>query len=158
MIRLPGVDLAALAGAEFRRRREVARRKAGSGTLDLATAEALLRPWAALALRAGAEPAALAPDGALADVAWNLEQLRTARTIDSDRPGCTDHDARRIVADDVAPFAEVRATLAAARDDAVARALGSTDPAHLARSHDLSVLAIAFGCPPFAPVPERIAA
>lgn len=158
MTQQSSIDIASLAAAEFTRRRAVARRKAGAGDIDLRAAEALLRPWVALAIRAGADPDTLAPDGALADVEWNLEAFRRSRAVDTGLPGVTEAHARGIVADDITDFPIVRATLEAARDDAVARALGSTDAARLQRSQDLSVLAIAFGCRPYQPVQLKEAA
>lgn len=107
--------------------------------------EAALRPWAALALRAGADPAAISPD-----VAAACEEYR--------KGGLTEREARACVAADLCPHPVMLAELARARDAAL-NALPLAASAAPSSTAGLVVLAIHFGAPPYRPAPhERKAA
>jgi hypothetical protein len=106
--------------------------------------EAKLRPWAALALRCGADPAAISPD-----VGAALEELR--------RGGVTESLARTIVADDLCPLSEALAELARARKAAF-DALPLASNAAPQSTQDLAVLAIHLGCEPYLPTRQKQAA
>jgi hypothetical protein len=138
-----GPSLAELAADEFARRRSTASRKVGAGEIEPAEAEALLRPWLALAARFGADLPELYEDA--------------TTLFPFDRAGQTTR-VRRLSAD-LAPPAQIAEVLAAARDVALERAntalsgseaLAKPDLA-IERARRLQVLAIAFGCRPFLP-------
>lgn len=154
---LPGIPLAELAASEYRLRRDTAMRKVAAAQLGPSDAEAHLRPWLALAIRLGAAPEDLPPGmPVLADLRINLDALATTPCVDGSPAPHSAGQRAAIVADGVAPRPLIVETLVAARDAAVDRALSDpADPKRAARSHDLSVLAIAMGLPPYAPTPRQ---
>lgn len=97
-------QLAALALTELRRRQASALRKIAAGQLERPQAERLLRPWAAIACRLGADFA-------------ELEPLLAARRDPDERVSMT----RACLADDICPRSVWAPALAAARDAAVDR-------------------------------------
>lgn len=134
------MTLPTIALAEFTRRQAQARRKVAQGTLPRHQAEQLLRPWAALACAIGADVPDLAAE--LADMA--------------DTTG-----ARAILAESLCPRPMVLATLAAARDAALAGHSATATPDRTRHARNLQQLADHMGCPPYVPTfatPERKAA
>ncbi|MGX7896864.1 hypothetical protein [Tsuneonella sp. HG222] len=119
------------------RQLDLRRQRRPQGCATKAEHEARLRPWAALAIRAGADLAAVSPDAPAC-----YEDYRQA--------GCSDAEARALVADDLCPLPQVVAALATARDAAL-DALPLAASAAPASTSDLVVLAIHFGCPGYAP-------
>lgn len=121
-----------IAAAEFSHRRAAATRKVASGELDRAGAEALLRPWLAIACRFGAE---------VPEIAEMLRELRAMARRDGD-PFLSASAARAILADDIHPRARWLAALAAARDQAIERSARPAVPAaHIDRARRLCQLA-----------------
>lgn len=106
--------LAGIAGAELRRRQGEARRLVDGGRLPIAKAEQLLRPWAAIACRLGAD---------VAELAGIIAANRTE--------GWAAAGARSWAADQICPRATWAPVLATARDVAIAKAEGARDaPGH----------------------------
>lgn len=131
----PGQSLADLALGEFAARRDAARRKLAARELTPDQAEAHLRPWAALALRCGVDPAELHDD-----VRQLRDEIVTGNGLSPSRASC-------FIADDLCPIDRVRAVVGAARDAMISR--GITDPteARGQRGKALIALAIAIGVP-----------
>jgi hypothetical protein len=139
-------SLAAIALVEYERRLASARRKVADGAIEPREADALLRPWLALACRSGADRAEY--DDALAEL----------RVIPAEEGKLffDDSSARAAVADDICPLPAIRAALASARDQAIERATDAEglDLARNDRAGGLVALAIAFGAPPYRPKPR----
>ena len=138
------IDIARFAEQEFARRRQTARGKVASRTLDADVAELHLRPWLALALRCGADPASLDQD---------LPEQIAGRA-----PACSGGTARALVALDYCPADEALAVLARARDHAVSREDGTPDRAE--RAYGLVLMGMHLGAPPPSreAIRERLAA
>lgn len=103
-------DYADLALAQFRTRQANARRMVKAGEIPLAQAEAAMRPWASLALRAGAELPELAPERTGFAV-WQVTP-----------PGAVPPETvRAMLAEEVCPIERCRHALRAARDKAIDR-------------------------------------
>ena len=105
--------------------------------------DARLRPWAAIALRAGAAIAAMPLDVQLA-----YEDYR--------RANCTDSTARACIADDLCCLPDALAALATARDKALDMTVAAgSDPEKMAKvfaeAQDLQVLAAYLGAPAYCP-------
>jgi hypothetical protein len=137
-------QLATLATVEFRRRQANARKKVAEGAIDRTTAERLVRAWAAMACRLGADIAELRPliDG------FTLIFGRTP----------TETERRACVAEDLCPREAMVAVLVKARDAAAAKAIHKSggpvaDPEAAAQAAALQRLA-----DHFAPNSERQAA
>jgi len=107
-------QLATLATVEFRRRQANARTKVAEGRIDRDTAERLVRAWAAMACRLGADIAELRP-------------LIDGFTTIAGRP-LTEAERRAQVAEDLCRYDAMIAVLVKARDAAAAKA-GPADPA-----------------------------
>ena len=128
-----------IAAAAFTQRQQRARRAVGAGELTRAMAEDRLRPWLAIACRAGAD---------LPELEDPLADLRQ-----KDPAGnwlCSDAEARAVLADQICPRASWAPLLAKARDhalrDAEALALSPRTPpperdAALAHARALRALA-----------------
>jgi hypothetical protein len=124
-----------------------------ANAVPVAEQERRLRPWAAIALRAGADPAAISPD-----VAAAVEAYR--------RAGLTQGEAHGLVAVDLCPKPAMLAELARARNAALEAVPDPSDPKfHRAQAaggdsafkrasqaaQDLQVLAALLGAPPYLP-------
>lgn len=138
------MTLAQIAAREYALRRQAALRAVGADQLTRDRAEAMLRPWAAIALLVGADVPELAEE--------------VARRTD----GCTPIGfARAIVALDTCDRAEWVSALATARDRAVEAA--QRNPEHVERAHGLQRLARFFAhdpagqhhMPPYQPLPAE---
>lgn len=127
-------DIPAIALEQFTRRRAWLAREVRERRLASAEADQRLAPWAALALRAGAE----------------LSQIGTeafATVEDYRKAGLTDREARACTAEDLCPLAECRRQLAIARDAAIDITLSKTERTPQARA--LMRLADHFHCAPY---------
>jgi hypothetical protein len=106
------IDLTAFAADELARRKTKAREAIAARRHTEAQAEALLAPWAAMALLLGVAPEALAPDCAEA-----IADRRIIRLFPGDRAGEADERfARSRLAADLCPPLRWSAALATARD------------------------------------------
>lgn len=128
------------AGQFAHRRRWLAR----SGA-PVADQEAKLRPWAAIALRAGADLTQLPPDLQVA-----VEDYR--------RVNLGERTARACVADDLCPLTVALETLAQARDAAIDKAHTEPTEARRQAAHRLDVLAVHLGAPAYHAIKLREAA
>lgn len=163
-MRLPtGPELGALAIEEYRLRYARAVDKRAKRALSSDEANALLQPWASLALRLASDPAALIERGDLSPLAehWHVMLMPTVTGQD----GMPTSLAATLLAEDLCPRAEMVATVAAARDAALLREQEPvTDPARSQAILRLVTIAIAIGCSPADPrifanrQDERIAA
>lgn len=121
--------LAAIAAEEFDLRRAIAVRKVKAGQLSAQEANAHLMPWLAIAARSGSD----------------LPEIAEALAGFTPIYGTFDEAAARVmIADDLCPIAEIRSTLATARDAAIDAAEASGDAAKLTRARRLQLLAGAF--------------
>lgn len=135
---------AAIALAQFTQRRAYLAR---TGT-PAAEAEAKLRPWAAIALRAGSDLALIS-----LHVATAHEDYRCARLTDSQARACT--------AADLCSLPTALAELARARDAAIDHVPEPTAPEFpqaSAAAHQLQVLAAYLGAPAYRPTKSVIPA
>lgn len=135
-------SLTPLATAELGRRRDWLRQQLRAGRITAAQAEARPRPWAAIALRAGAPCPALSTELA-------------------EREAAGDRWPRLTLAEDLCPLPALRKELTRARDAALPRiwaGLASDEEAR--RALGLVRLATHFGAPAYepAPVEQRAAA
>lgn len=139
-------DIAGIAAAEFRRRRANARRLIGEGRLAPDDADALMRPWAAIAVLCRAD---LAQCSAVLAAA-----MLEARQVIAFAPGkgqpvqhhirVPEDHVRALFARDLCPPLVWGPALATARDAALARA---DNPERNARARDLCALARALDVP-----------
>ena len=120
---------AAIAAREYALRRQAALRAVAADELTRDRAEAMLRPWAAIALLAGADVPELAEE-----VAWRVDDATPIAF------------ARAIVALYTCDRAEWVPALATARDRAVEAA--QRNPEHVERAHGLQRLARYFAHDP----------
>lgn len=123
---------------QFRLRQRFATRERQAGRMSAEEANARLMPWAAAALRCGADPAAVH-----VHLAADVEVLGVSA-----------------VADDLCPLEDLRAELARARDTALDRHDPATAEATTtANARALIAMAHALHCPPYRPASaERKAA
>lgn len=138
------------AAAEFDRRRAWLHSQLHAGKLTESQAEKKLRPWAAIALRAGATPTPLAAELA-------------ARIADRPaiRPERAEAWARLSLAEDLCPLPRALEELGRAHDAAVARIWsGAAGDMEVRRTMGLVWLAIHLGVAAWAPAPieQRAAA
>lgn len=133
----PGPDLGRLARDEFTRRLGRAQTARDKRTLSAADANALLAPWASLALRLAKDPAALVASPEFAPLM-------------ADYVGATPSSTAAIVlAEDLCSREGVVAAVAKARDAALAKAPDVvTDSERALAIRRLVTLAISIGCPP----------
>lgn len=126
-----------IALAQFRTRQRAAQQRRNASRWSREEAECRLRPWAAAALRSGADPAAIHPD-----LAAPYEDYRCA--------GQSDAVARQLVALDLCDTQTMRAAVAHARDASI--------DGRLQGCADLAMLAIHLGCEPYLPADMKDAA
>ncbi|AKM09849.1 hypothetical protein [Croceicoccus naphthovorans] len=124
-----GGSAAEIAAREYRLRRKTAQQQVAANRITPARAEALLRPWTAIAVLSGAD----LPE--LADV--------LARDFD---PQGRDRTTRLLVARDICPRAKWIAELANARDRGIEAAERNTE--NVERARGLQALARHFACDP----------
>jgi hypothetical protein len=152
-------SLASLAAHEYERRRAIARHKVAQDQLDPSEADALLRPWLALACRARADREeyddALAELRAIPAEPDSAQPSERSRATGSVRAFFDDGQVRAVVADEICGLPTIRTTLAAARDKAIDRAADAKglDVERNGRAAALVALALAFGAPPYRPKP-----
>lgn len=131
-------QLANLALVLLRERQARARKAVAAGTMDRASAEAHLRPWLAVAIRAGA---------ACAEIADLL--------ANNAAPGWSEPQVRAMAAHDLCPTPTWHAPLASARDRAIERA-DSGAAEDILRGRGLVALCRRLGVIlPYLPVPKR---
>ena len=94
---------AQIAAQEFRRRQNWLSQQVNSGRMDLADANTKLRPWLAIAARAGADLPGL----------WEQALV----LVPENRAGALEHI--RVIPNDIAPKEEALSALAKARDAAI---------------------------------------
>lgn len=131
----PGRSLAELALGEYTARRDLALRKVDARELTADQAEAHLRPWAALALRCGVDPAQLHDD------------VRILRDEIAARHQLRPQIASTLVADDLCPRPAIVAAVTQARDAMIARGIAEPTETRGLRSMALVTLAVAIGAP-----------
>lgn len=128
---------AGIATQIYTRRRATAQRKVAEGALGPAEAERHLRPWLALAIRAGADPATIEPHNAR----W-FEDMAAPYC----EAGFTTREIAAVIADEICLRPQAIATLVGARDIAMTKALAApTDREKGQRAHELVSLSIYFG-------------
>lgn len=144
--------------AELVRRRDIAQQAIDSGKWSVAAANRALAPWAAIAIRAGADVPPLR--GALADEADRARQ--SWRDFSTSR---IDAVSRALLADDICQREQWAPLLIEARNRSLDRFTQPTPPAEAEtdRAIALTILCNLFGLPGWRPptvtdAPERIAA
>lgn len=146
----PRETIAQLAALLYRRRAEKASAVVASGRMTRAQANALLRPWLAIACTVGADLPGL--DQAVADRRAGHETVLT--------PG----HARWLAADDICPRSTWAGVLAGARDQAFDKMVADGNPINIAAARDLQRLCLALASdanghpiPPYRPAIDGIA-
>lgn len=145
----PGQSLGALALEELELRRSRAQAMRNDRRIGAEQANALLAPWAALALWLADDPSSLIEQGMLSPL---MEDWQTLRASSLGTPVLSPRAAGTILARDLCPHTDMLAVVATARDTALSRTPDVVeDPARRAALHRMITLANAIGCPPFAP-------
>lgn len=130
-----GPSLAELALGEYSARRDLALRKIETRELTGQQAEAHLRPWAALALRCGVDPAQL------------HDEVRILRDEIAASHALRPQTASALIADDLCPRQAIVAAVTQARDAMIARGIADPTDTRGRRSMALVTLAVAIGAP-----------